>query len=66
MASAPVGRYEIPSYCSLITVEGDYRIEWIKDMNDLVNVAEEISESGAGRDGRQKAANKGEGQGRYR
>jgi len=44
-----------------LLLESDHRIERPKDMNDLVNVAEEISGAGAGRDGRQKAANGGEG-----
>ena len=44
-----------------LLLESDHRIERPKDMNDLVNVAEEISGAGAVRDGRQKAANGGEG-----
>jgi len=44
-----------------LLLESDHRIERSKDMNDLVNVAEEISGAGVGRDGRQKAANGGEG-----
>ena len=44
-----------------LLLDSDHRIERSKDMNDLVNVAEEISGAGAVRDGRQKAANGGEG-----
>jgi hypothetical protein len=53
--------YETEWALQPLLLDSDYRIERSKNMNDLVNLAEEISGAGAGRDGRQKAANGGEG-----